>query len=83
MAYNVEYYGLIPLISPLVDGNDQRKIQWALKIYVDYYNSHNFEVPLTGVGAEDFIYPAELKGKGVRIIAEWDSPSLPNKEVDY
>ena len=80
MAYDVEYYGLIPLISPLVDGNDQRKIQWALKIYVDYYNGNNFEVPLKGDSAEDFIYPAELKGKGVRIVAEWDSPVLPNKE---
>ena len=80
MAYDVEYYGLIPLISPLVDGNDQRKTQWSLKIYKDYYNNNDFEVPLTADDAQDFIYPAELKGKGVRIVAEWDSPVLPNKE---
>ena len=36
-AYEVEYYGLIPLISPVVDGVDQRKTQWNLKIYTDYY----------------------------------------------
>ena len=80
-AYDVEYYGLIPLISPLVDGSDQRKTQWALKIYVDYYNKNSFEVPLKSDDAEDYIYPAELKGKGVTIVAEWDSPVLPNKEI--
>ena len=79
LAYEVEYYGLIPLISPIVDGVDQRKTQWNLKIYTDYYNSYKFEVPLTSANAQDFIYPAELKDKGVIIVAEWDSPVLPTK----
>ena len=81
MAYNVEYYGLIPVLSPILDIGDQRKTQKSLKIYVDYYNSHNFEVPLTSDEAEDFIYPAELNGKGVYIVMNWDSPILPVKEI--
>ena len=81
LAYDVEYYGLIPLASPIVDGVDQRKTQWSLKIYVDYYNNNNFEVPFTSDNAEDYIYPVELKGKGITIVAEWDSPVLPNKEI--
>ena len=81
LAYNVEYYGLIPLLSPILDIDDQRKIQRSLQIYVDYYNSHNFEVPLTSDEAEDFIYPNELSGKGVIAVMNWDSPVLPVKEI--
>ena len=81
-AYDVEYYGLIPLISPMFDSVDQRKIDWSAKMYVDYYNSKNYEVPLKSLDAEDYIYPAELKGKGVIICLEWDSPVLPSKEVN-
>ena len=81
-AFDVEYVGLIPLISPLTDGDDQRVTQWNLKIYVDYYNTLNdFEVPFTADNAQDFIYTAYLQGKGAVIIAEWDSPVLPVKET--
>ena len=82
-AYNVSYYGLIPLISPIVDGDDQRKTQWSLKIYADYYNSNDFNVPFGEEdNEEDYIYSAELIGKGVKIIMEWDSPVLPVKELN-
>ena len=81
-AFEVEYVGLIPVISPLTDGDDQRVTQWNLKIYVDYYNTLNkFEVPFTADDAQDFIYTAYLQGKGAVIIAEWDSPVLPVKET--
>ena len=80
-AYEVEYVGLIPIITPLLDGDDQRKTDWALKIFVDYYNGFNFEVPLTNDNATDFIYTAYLQGKGSIIAAEWDSPVLPAKEL--
>jgi hypothetical protein len=81
-AFDVEYVGLIPLISPLTDGDDQRKTIWNLKIYVDYYNTiNNFEVPFRSDDAQDFIYTAFLKGKGAVIVAEWDSPVLPVKET--
>ena len=81
-AYDVEYVGLIPLISPLTDGDDQRKTQWNLKIYVDYYNTLNtFEVPFRKDDAQDFVYTAYLRGKGAVIVAEWDSPVQPVKEI--
>ena len=81
-AFDVEYVGLIPIISPLTDGSDQRKTQWNLKIYVDYYNSNEFLVPFPKTDdAEDFIYTAFLQGKGAVIVAEWDSPVLPVKET--
>ena len=80
-AYEVEYVGLIPIITPLLDGDDQRKTDWALKIYVDYYNSFKFEVPLTSLNATDYVYTAYLQGKGSIIAAEWDSPVLPVKEL--
>ena len=81
-ASAVEYVGLIPLISPLTDGDDQRKTQWNLKIYTDYYNTlNNFEVPFDKDDAQDFVYTAFLKGKGAVIVAEWDSPVQPVKEI--
>ena len=83
LAYDVEYYALIPLISPIVDGDDQRKTQWSLKIYVDYYSRlHFYEVPLMSLNATDFINPIELSGKGVVMILEWDSPILPSVEMN-
>ena len=83
-ATDVEYVGLIPLISPLTDGDDQRKTQWNLKIYVDYYNKdNNFVVPFPhgNDNVQDFIYTGYLHGKGAVIVAEWDSPVLPVKET--
>lgn len=80
-AYEVEYVGLIPIVTPLLDGDDQRKTDWALKLYVDYYNKNKFEVPLKSDNAKDYIYTAYLQGKGSIIAAEWDSPVLPVKEL--
>ena len=82
-AFEVEYVGLIPVISPLTDGDDQRKTQWSLKIYVDYYNNekNNFEVPFNSTNAQDFVYTPFLQGTGAVIVAEWDSPVLPVKET--
>ena len=81
-AYDVEYVGLIPVISPLTDGDDQRKTVWNLKIYVDYYNSINkFEVPFVNDDAQDFVYSAYLRGKSAVLVAEWDSPVQPVKEI--
>jgi hypothetical protein len=82
-AFDVEYVGLIPIISPLTDGDDQRKTQWNLKIYTKYYNDINdFVVPFPKTDSvEDFIYTAFLQGKGAVIVAEWDSPVLPVKET--
>ena len=80
-ATEVEYYGLIPLISPMIGELDQSETQWSIKIYADYYNSNNFEVPLKSLNATDYIYPAELRGKGAIICLEWDSPVLPTKEI--
>lgn len=81
-ALEVEYVGLIPVVTPLLDGDDQRKTDWALKIYVDYYNNDfDFEVPFTSENATDYIYTAYLQGKGSVIAAEWDSPVLPVKEL--
>lgn len=80
-AFEVEYVGLIPIVSPLTDGDDQRKTQWNLKIYVDYYNNNTFEVPFKSTNAQDFVYTPFLQGKGAVIVAEWDSPVLPVKET--
>ena len=80
-AYDVEYYGLIPLVSPIVDGVDQSVTTWSTKIYVEYYNGNNFQVPLTSLDAYDYVYPSELQGKAVIMAQNWDSPVFPTKET--
>ena len=81
-AYDVEYVGLIPVLAPLTDGDDQRKTVWNLKIYVDYYNNLNqFEVPFVNDDAQDYVYSAFLRGKSAVLVAEWDSPVQPVKEI--
>ena len=68
-AIDVEYIGLIPIISPLTDSENQSKISWNLKLFVDYYNSNNFEVPLESDDASDYIYTNELNNKGIILCA--------------
>ena len=80
-AYNISLTEIIPLISPYVDSLDQRKMAYRIKLYSEYYNNHNFEVPLLTPGAEDIIYTAELQEKSALIGAEWSSPVLPIKEL--
>ena len=80
-AYDVEYTGIIPIISPLLDSDDQRSTKWNLKIYADYYNKNNFEVPFESDNATDFIVSASLQGKGVHMVSEWDGPVLPSKQL--
>jgi len=80
-ATEVEYYGLIPIVSPLTDGDDQRVTVNGLKIWPKYYTDNKFEVPFRSDNAQDFIYTGELSGKGVVMVAEWDSPALPVKEI--
>ena len=58
-----------------------KKLESTIKLYSEYYNIHNFEVPLLSVDAEDIIYTAELQEKNAIIGAEWDSPVLPVREI--
>lgn len=80
-ANEVEYFGLIPIVSPLTDGDDQRVVVHGLKILNKYYQENSFEVPFRSDEAQDYIYPGELSGINVTMVAEWDSPVLPVKEV--
>ena len=80
-ANEVEYFGLIPVISPLTDGDDQRVTQHGLKFLPKYYLDNKYEVPFRSNNSQDFIYPGELNGKGIVMVAEWDSPVNPVKEI--
>ena len=80
-ALDVEYVSIIPLISPLFNGIDQRKVEYAIRLFTDYYNDNKFEVPFRSGNATDYIYTASLIGKGTILASEWDSPTLPVKEL--
>ena len=78
-ANDIEYTGIIPIITPLLEINDQRQTQWNIKIYADYFNKYNFEVPFESDNASDYIYIASLQGKGAYMVSEWDGPVSPFK----
>ena len=63
-AFDVEYVGLIPLISPLTDGDNQRVTQLNLKIIIDYYNNKDNQFivsfPHGNDNYVDFIYTGYL-----------------------
>ena len=82
-ALDVEYYGIYPIIGPLVDHSDQNIISYRLKYYVDYYNSHNYYIPFSDDHTEeDIIDPYLLSNKGVYIVLDWDAPVLVSKIID-
>ena len=80
-ATEVKHYGLIPIISPLTDSDDQRVTVNRLKIWPTYYRENKFEVHFRSEDAQDFIYTGELSGKGVVMVDEWDSSVSPSKKI--
>ena len=82
-ALNVEYIGIVPLISPVVDGSDQTLVSRALKFLPSYYKneSRTYYYPFKSVVGQnydilDFMW---LNNKDVTLNAEWDIPVKPLK----
>ena len=76
VAKDVNFISLIPLISPLVDGEDEGLIAHLLPVYEKYYTSHNFDYPWKNIEprGHDYIDYAEVAGKGVCYVNDYDTP---------
>ncbi len=82
-ALNVEYIGIVPLISPVVDGSDQTAVIRAARFLPSYYKnaSRTYYYPFVkeidkNYDILDFMW---LNNKGVTLDAEWDIPVKPLK----
>jgi hypothetical protein len=76
IAKDVNYISLVPLVSPLVDGEDEGLIAHTVPVYEDYYRTHNFVYPWKEYKEEniDYIDYAEIAGKNVCYVDDFDTP---------
>ena len=76
IAKDVNYISLVPLVSPLVDGEDEGLIAHTVPVYEEYYRTHNFVYPWKEYKEEniDYIDYAEIAGKNVCYVDDFDTP---------
>ena len=80
LAFQVDYISIMPLISPIVDGDEQTLPIELCELYHQYYKKHNYTFPWNVTGADkDYLDYQELSGKSVVMIGEWDTPTKIGK----
>ena len=84
-ALNVEYIGIIPLISPLVDGSDQTAVSRVARFLPSYYKnaSRTYYYPFASEVDKnyDFVDFKWLNGKDILLGSEWEIPVKATKEI--
>ena len=91
LAKDVNYIALIPLVTPLVDGEDEGLVAQVVPVYEDYYFKHEFTYPWKQIENReiDYIDYAEVAGKNICYVNDYDTPVKLSKnqrtdeEVDY
>ena len=89
VAKDVNYITLVPLVSPLVDGEDEGLIAHTVPVYENYYRSHEFVYPWKNYDSShtDYIDYAEIAGKNVCYVDDFDTPVKlarhKRSEVEY
>eukprot|EP01107_Rhizomastix_libera_P001785 TRINITY_DN12_c0_g1_i3.p1 TRINITY_DN12_c0_g1~~TRINITY_DN12_c0_g1_i3.p1 ORF type:complete len:2440 (-),score=653.16 TRINITY_DN12_c0_g1_i3:246-7565(-) len=81
-ALNVKYVSIVPLVSPVVDGVNQRLVSHALTFdYMYYQKQYNYHADYvypftktTPVRDEDYLDFRVLGYRGNYMVADWDSP---------
>ena len=75
-AKEVNYVSIIPLVTPLFDGEDEGSISKIVPLYENYYENHEYEYPWTDIynKGEDYIDYVEIAGKNVCYVADYDTP---------
>ena len=76
LAKDVNFIALIPLVTPLVDGEDEGSIAHVVPVLEKYYRKHNYTYPWTQIENReiDFIDYAEIAGKNVCYVDDFDTP---------
>ena len=76
IAKDVNYISLIPLVTPLFDGEDEGSVAKVVPLYDNYYETHNYTFPWTTVDNRgvDYIDYIEIAGKGICYVDDFDTP---------
>ena len=91
LAKDVNYIAQIPLVTPLVDGEDEGLVAQVVPVYEDYYFKHNFTYPWVDIENRplDYIDYAEVAGQNICYVSDFDTPVKLSKNqrtdegVDY
>ena len=77
VANNVSYISLVPLVTPLFDGEDEGAVAKLCRLYENYYEDHDYTYPWTDPynKEDDYIDYAEIAGKGIVYVDDYDTPT--------
>ena len=77
VANNVSYISLVPLVTPLFDGEDEGAVAKLCRLYENYYEDHDYTYPWIDPynKEEDYIDYAEIAGKGIVYVDDFDTPT--------
>ena len=82
---NVDYVSIVPLITPIVDGDDQSAVARAAVFFDAYYCGRNpmYYFPFSNQDGQsaDFLDYAYLNNKAVVMSADWDTPVKTGKVI--
>ena len=76
IAKDVNYIAQVPLVCPLVDGEDEGLVAQVLPVFDKYYFKHQFDYPWLSIDnrSVDYIDYAEVAGKNVSYVNDYDTP---------
>ena len=75
VAKNITLISVIPVISPIVNDMEGNSVVRLNEFYDEYYKKHEYIYPFTKTGAHvDFVDYAELSGKDVVIVKDFEQP---------
>ena len=89
IAKDVNYIAQVPLVCPLVDGEDEGLVAQVLPVFDKYYFKHQFDYPWLSIDnrSVDYIDYAEVAGKNVSYVNDYDTPVKISKnqrtDVNY
>ena len=89
IAKDVNYIAQVPLVCPLVDGEDEGLVAQVLPVFDKYYFKHQFDYPWLSIEkrSDDYIDYAEVAGKDVSYVNDYDTPVKISKnqrtDVNY
>ena len=84
-AKEVNFISLIPLVTPLFDGEDEGSVSKVIPLYEEYYENHNYSYPWTNIynKEDDYIDYVEVAGKNICYVADYDTPVKIAKKNRY
>ena len=75
VARNIDLVTIIPVVSPLVNDIKENSVVHTTQLYDEYYKTHHYKFPFTENAADiDFIDYAELSGKDIDIVKDFEQP---------